>query len=160
MRERRDPRTFGQGPYDGRRGRRRGPPAYPRDRAAPLAAAFHPWTTLSDLVALVDFAVIHDLAPNIELVHWTIRLLLPEGSLLLGHPDMAPHLGDYDVAALGYRWSAADPAVDALQVELAALVGAQDAAGAPPVETFAAVAATIRQAAGLTAEAPQVPWAA
>lgn len=126
----------------------------------PSLLPFTPWTTLSDLVALVDFAVIHDLAPNIELVHWTIRLLLPEGSLLLGHPDMAPHLGDYDVAALGYRWSAADPAVDALQVELAALVEAQDAAGAPPVETFAAVAATIRQAAGLTAEAPQVPWAA
>ena len=73
---------------------------------------------------------------------------------------MALHLGDYDVAGLGYRWSAADPAVDALQVELVALVEAQDAAGAPPVETFAAVAATIRQAAGLTAEAPQVPWAA
>lgn len=126
----------------------------------PSLLPFTPWTTLGDLVALVDFAVIHDLAPNIELVHWTIRLLLPEGSLLLGHPDMAPHLGDYDVAALGYRWSAADPAVDALQVELAALVEAQDAAGAPPAETFAAVAATIRRAAGLTAEAPQVPWAA
>ena len=125
----------------------------------PSLLPFTPWTTLGDLVALVDFAVIHDLAPNIELVHWTIRLLLPEGSLLLEHPDMAPHLGDYDVAGLGYRWSAADPAVDALQVELAALVEAQDAAGAPPAETFAAVAATIRRAAGLTAEAPPVPWA-
>ena len=29
-----------------------------------------------------------------------------------------------------------------------------------PAETFAAVAATIRRAAGLTTEAPQVPWAA
>jgi len=126
----------------------------------PSLLPFTPWTTLADLVALVDFAVDHDLAPNIEPVHWTIRLLVPEGSLLLGHPDMAPHLGDYDVAALGYRWSAADPAVDALQAELAALVEAQDAAGAPPAETFAVVAATIRQAAGLTAQAPQVPWAA
>jgi len=126
----------------------------------PSLLPFTPWTTLGDLVALVDFAVAHDLAPNIDPVHWTIRLLLPEGSLLLGHPDMAPHLGEYDIAALGYRWRAVDPAVDALQVELAALVEAQDAVGAPPAETFAAVAAMIRLAAGLTAEAPQVPWAA
>ena len=35
-----------------------------------------------------------------------------------------------------------------------------DAVGAPPAETFAAVAATIRRAAGLTTEVPQVPWAA
>jgi hypothetical protein len=124
----------------------------------PSLLPFTPWTTLEDLVALVGFAERNDLAANIDPVHWTIRLLLPEGSLLLGHPDLAPHLGPYDVEALGYTWTAADPRVDALQAELAALVEDHDAAGTPPAATFAAVAATIRAAAGLAAASGPVPW--
>ena len=124
----------------------------------PSLLPFTPWTTLSDLVALVDFAEAHDLGPNIEPVHWTIRLLLPEGSLLLDHPDLAPHLGGYDAAALGYRWTAADPRVDALQAELAALVEAHEAAGADPAATFGAVATAIRTAAGLAAPSQVRPW--
>ena len=124
----------------------------------PSLLPFTPWTTLADLVALVDFAVAHDLGPNIEPVHWTIRLLLPEGSLLLDHPDMAPHLDGYDSAALGHRWRAADPAVDALQVALAGLVEDHGARGVPARETFDAVAATIRRAAGRPADPVVVPW--
>ena len=124
----------------------------------PSLLPFTPWTTLADLVALVDFAVAHDLAPNIEPVHWTIRLLLPEGSLLLDHPDMAPHLDGYDSAALGHRWRAADPAVDALQEALAALVEDHGARGVPARETFEAVAATIRRAAGRGADPGAVRW--
>ena len=124
----------------------------------PSLLPFTPWTTLTDLVALVDFAVVLDLAPNIDPVHWTIRLLLPEGSLLLDHPDMAPHLLGYDADALGHRWRAADPAVDALQVELAALVEAHAAGAVPAAETFGAVAATIRRAAGGAGEVPVVAW--
>ncbi|MEX2659594.1 MAG: CUAEP/CCAEP-tail radical SAM protein [Acidimicrobiales bacterium] len=114
----------------------------------PSLLPFTPWTTLDDMADLVDFAVAHDLGPNIEPVHWTIRLLLPEGSLLLDHPDLAPHLRGYDVAALGYRWDAVDPQVDALQASLAALVEADAAAGVAPAETFAAVVHEIRSAAG------------
>ncbi len=114
----------------------------------PSLLPFTPWTTVEDMADLVDFAIAHDLAPNIEPVHWTIRLLLPEGSLLLAHPELAPHLGDYDIAALGHRWRAADPAVDSLQAALAALVEAHEAAGTEPGETFSAVASAIYAAAG------------
>jgi len=114
----------------------------------PSLLPFTPWTTLEDMADLVDFAIAHDLAPNIEPVHWTIRLLLPEGSLLLGHPELAPHLGGYDVLALGHRWRAADPSVDSLQVELAALVEDHAAAGTEARETFSAVAGAICVAAG------------
>jgi radical SAM superfamily enzyme YgiQ (UPF0313 family) len=124
----------------------------------PSLLPFTPWTTLDDLVALVDFAVEHDLAPNVDPVHWTIRLLLPEGSLLLDHPDLAPHLGPYDPEGLGYTWTAADPRVDALQADLARLVEADDAAGAPPEATFAAVAGAVRRAAGAPARDRPAAW--
>lgn len=111
----------------------------------PSLLPFTPWTTLDDMADLVSFAVVHDLAPNIEPVHWTIRLLLPEGSLLLDHPDLLPHLWGYDVAALGHRWEAADPALDTLQAELVDLVGAADG---DPAATFAAISRAVATASG------------
>ena len=54
---------------------------------------FTPWTTIDDLVDLVDFVVAHDLVPNVDPVQYTVRLLVPEGSLLLGRTAMTPHLG-------------------------------------------------------------------
>ena len=125
----------------------------------PSLLPFTPWTTLSDLVDLVAFAEAHDLAANIEPVHWTIRLLLPEGSLLLDDPALAPHLGPYDVGSLGYRWTAADPAVDVLQAELAVLVETAEAEGRDPAATFAAVAGAIRTAAGVEPTSAPAPWA-
>ncbi|MGE0795590.1 MAG: radical SAM protein, partial [Acidimicrobiia bacterium] len=74
----------------------------------PSLLPFTPWTTVEGLAALVDFVSTHDLAANVEPVHWTIRLLLPAGSLLLDRPELAPHLGGYDPVALGHRWTAAD----------------------------------------------------
>ena len=62
---------------------------------------FTPWTTLDDLVDLIDFVVAHDLVANVDPVQYTVRLLLPEGSLLLGHAAMTPHLGHYRRGALG-----------------------------------------------------------
>ncbi len=45
---------------------------------------FTPWTTVDDLVELVDFVVAHDLVANVDPVQYSVRLLVPEGSLLLG----------------------------------------------------------------------------
>lgn len=83
---------------------------------------FTPWTTIDDLINLVDFVITHDLVANVDPVQYTIRLLLPEGSLLLDHPAMTPHLGPHDPARLSWTWSHPDPSIDALQKELAALV--------------------------------------
>ena len=98
---------------------------------------FTPWTTLDDVAALFDFVATHDLVGNVDPVQYAIRLLLPEGSLLLDHPDLAPLLGGYDADALSYRWRAADPAVDALQEELAETVerGTDDAHDIPMLFT-------------------------
>lgn len=102
----------------------------------PSFMPFTPWTTVDDVVELLDFVAAHDLIGNVDPVQYTIRLLLPEGSLLLDHPDMRPYLGSYDAERLSWSWSAADPEVDELQARLAALVEGATAAGEPPVRTY------------------------
>jgi len=107
---------------------------------------FTPWTTLEDLVELMDFVVEEDLIANVDPVQYAIRLLLPEGSLLLEHPDLQPHLGPYDAEGLGYTWTAADPRVDRLQARLSALVA--EAGDAPTATTFSRVRRAVLEAAG------------
>jgi hypothetical protein len=70
-------------------------------------------------------------------VQYTIRLLLPDGSLLLDHPDLAPHLGDYEPELLGWRWASADPAADALHARFAAVVEDETARGTEAAGIYA-----------------------
>ena len=58
---------------------------------------FTPWATLDDVRAILEFVAEHDLVGNVDPVQYTIRLLVPEGSLLLGHID---DLGPWDAARL------------------------------------------------------------
>ncbi len=85
---------------------------------------FTPWTRPSELVAMLDFVVAHDLVGNVDAVQYTIRLLLPEGSLLLSAPEVERRLGHYDAARLSWVWTAEEAGMDELQEELAALVEA------------------------------------
>jgi radical SAM superfamily enzyme YgiQ (UPF0313 family) len=100
---------------------------------------FTPWTTLDQVQALLEFVATHGLVGNVDPVHYTIRLLLPRGSLLLEHPDLRPALGGYDDARGSYRWAALDPTMDELQLRLAALVEARVGAGDPIPVVFDAV---------------------
>jgi hypothetical protein len=106
---------------------------------------FTPWTTLGQIQGLLEFVADHDLVPNVDPVQYTIRLLLPPGSLLLDHPEIRPHLGGYDRDRGCYEWRSADPAMDELQAKLASLVEADVAAGVEPSVTYTA----IRDACGL-----------
>ena len=60
---------------------------------------FTPWTTPRDVLDIVDFVAAHDLVANVDPVQYTIRLLVPEGSLLLERQDLREHLGPYDPSA-------------------------------------------------------------
>jgi hypothetical protein len=130
----------------------------------PSFMPFTPWTTVDDVVELLDFVAAHDLVGNVDPVQYTIRLLLPEGSLLLDHPDMRPHLGSYDAERLSWSWAAADPFVDELQARLAALVEGATAAGEAPDRTYErireAVGAEPQIAAGSVEGRPRLtePW--
>ena len=113
----------------------------------PSFLPFTPWTTPDDIVALLDFVHEHDLVGSTDPVQYSIRLLLPRGSLLLDHPDLAPHLGPWDDERLTYTWRSADPAADALQREIATIVEAGAESGEPATVTYASV----RAAAGAPA---------
>ena len=83
---------------------------------------FTPWTTARSVAEMFEFVVAHDLVPNVDPVQYSIRLLIPEGSLLRDHPDLRPHLGTYDPVALGWTWTPAHAETDALQRAVAATV--------------------------------------
>lgn len=85
---------------------------------------FTPWTTGQDLQSILRFLDDYGLISSVDPVQLSIRLLVPEGSLLLRHPEMDVHLDGYDPELLSYRWLSADPAMDALQTDLALLAEA------------------------------------
>jgi hypothetical protein len=103
---------------------------------------FMPWTAVEDVMDILDFVLDHDLVGNVDPVQYSIRLLIPQGSLMLDVPEIAPYLGDYDAEALSYAWTAADPRTVALQQRIAAIVEAD-----PSVGVFAEVYEVVRAAA-------------
>src|SRR4051812_22161727 len=103
----------------------------------PSFLPFTPWTTERDILDILDFVVEHDLIGNVDPVQYSIRLLLPEGSLLLDHVDAGP----YDPEALTYTWQSP---LDELQRRIGEIVEA-GAAGEEPIPT---TFYRVRQAAG------------
>jgi radical SAM superfamily enzyme YgiQ (UPF0313 family) len=104
---------------------------------------FTPWTTRGQVRGIVDFVADHHLVGNVDPVQYTIRLLLPPGSLLLDHPDLVPLVGPYDPHRLSFPWRSADPAMDDLQRRLATLVEVGVAAGDSIPATYARVRAAL-----------------
>jgi hypothetical protein len=54
---------------------------------------FTPWTQAAEVDAMLDFVISHDLVRNVDAVQYTIRLLVPEGSLLLSVPEVKGRAG-------------------------------------------------------------------
>jgi radical SAM superfamily enzyme YgiQ (UPF0313 family) len=126
----------------------------------PSLLPFTPWSTLSDYLELLDLVRDEDLVENVDPVQLSIRLLLPEGSLLLDHPQMGRHLTGFDPRSFSHRWRHPDRAMDRLQADVAALVAADADAGVAPTETHArirrlAAAAAARAGIGWDPAAPQ-----
>ncbi|MGO9900379.1 MAG: CUAEP/CCAEP-tail radical SAM (seleno)protein [Solirubrobacteraceae bacterium] len=114
----------------------------------PSFMPFTPWTTPRDVLDIVEFVAAHDMVANVDPVQYTIRLLVPEGSLLLERADLREHLGHYDADRLSYPWRSVDPSADYLQGVLSALVQQSVAAEQPIGAVFARVRAEVREAAG------------
>jgi len=85
---------------------------------APTFIPFTPWTTLDSyrdfLRQLADLDLIEQVAP----IQLAIRLLIPEGSLLLDLAKIRERIGPYNAHALCYPWRNPDPAVDRLAAAL------------------------------------------
>jgi radical SAM superfamily enzyme YgiQ (UPF0313 family) len=114
----------------------------------PSFLPFTPWTTLDDVADLVDFVAALDLVGNVDPVQYTVRLLVPEGSLLEPVLRHSGRLGPYDAERLTWSWKSPDPAVDELQTRLAALVEGAQTAGEPIGRIYGRVRAAVHAAAG------------
>jgi radical SAM superfamily enzyme YgiQ (UPF0313 family) len=79
---------------------------------------FTPLTDPGDPGEIFDFLIDLDLLATVDPVQLSIRLLIPDGSLILAS-EMAPYIQEYDADALTYRWRARSPLVDDLQRGLA-----------------------------------------
>ena len=113
-------------------------------RAAGLAprptwVPFTPWTTLDDYRDFLDFIEREELLDAVDPVQYSIRLLVPPGSLLLEHGALAPCLGPLVEGAFHYRWTHPDPRMDRLAERVAALVAGAADRREDPVTTFGAV---------------------
>jgi radical SAM superfamily enzyme YgiQ (UPF0313 family) len=86
----------------------------------PTWLPFAPWTRLDDVRALFEGVAQLGLADAVPAIQYAIRLLLPDGSPLLEHPDVAPSVDGWNADELVWRWAHPDPRVDALQRRLLA----------------------------------------
>jgi radical SAM superfamily enzyme YgiQ (UPF0313 family) len=81
---------------------------------SPTFLPFTPWTTLSGYREFLRDLVALGLAGQVAPVQLAIRLLIPEGSLLLELPEVRAMVEPFDTTGLCYPWKNADPAVDEL----------------------------------------------
>jgi radical SAM superfamily enzyme YgiQ (UPF0313 family) len=125
----------------------------------PTWVAFTPWTTAADYLELLAFVEEHGLVGAVQAVQFGLRLLLPPGSPLVPEIASEGQLGPFDDNGLTFTWTNADPRMDTLQREVAAIVEAAahhgDHVSEPPELTFAKV----RQAAFCALEGRAAPLA-
>jgi radical SAM superfamily enzyme YgiQ (UPF0313 family) len=102
----------------------------------PSLVAFTPWTTLDDWIDVLDTVEREDLIDAIDPVQYTIRLLVPPGSLLLERDAIRPYLAGFDPAAFGHRWVHPDPRMDTLHAEVTAIAAEATRTGEDVSVTF------------------------
>jgi radical SAM superfamily enzyme YgiQ (UPF0313 family) len=103
---------------------------------APTFVAFTPWTTLEGYIALLKRLLELDLVESVPPIQLAIRLLIPQGSLLLELPDLQAHIGAFDPKLLGFPWKNPDLRVDRLQLAVQELVAQSEAQGSSRREIF------------------------
>jgi hypothetical protein len=114
----------------------------------PTFVAFHPWLSLEDYCELLETIDTLDLVDHVAPIQLSIRLLIPEGSRLLELPEVRQLVGAFDEKTLAYRWAHADSRVDALQQEVAALVGSRPSGGGDRNELFDQISTVACKRAG------------
>jgi len=109
----------------------------------PTWVAFTPWTTLDDYRELLDFVETNGLVDAVDPVQFSIRLLVPPGSLLLESAALRPFLGELVEDQFYHRWTHPDSRMEALHAAVSSLV-ADRSAGVMPRPASAPVARRTR----------------
>ena len=116
----------------------------------PSLLPFTPWSTLDDYVELLDFVRTHDLIQNIDSVQFSLRLLIPPGSALLGHHANADWIGDLDSANFTYRWIHPDWQMEQLWSQINRVVRQSQNEDIDPSKTFSVIEELAYTMAGKT----------
>ena len=111
---------------------------------SPSLLPFTPWSTREDYIALLDFVAENDLLHEVDPVQFSIRLLVPPGSLLEKHPAMLPFWRELQPDPISRRWDHPDPGMDRLHIEATRIV----AEGARLQDDPEAIFGQLRAAAG------------
>jgi radical SAM superfamily enzyme YgiQ (UPF0313 family) len=122
---------------------------------SPTFVPFTPWTTMPGYLDLLATVARLGLVESVAPIQYAIRLLLPEGSLLLEVPEVSTRVAGFDPGALMYRWVHADPVVDTVQHEVQALVGRR--LGAERTAVFDEIWRLAADTAGIEAAPPGPP---
>jgi radical SAM superfamily enzyme YgiQ (UPF0313 family) len=107
----------------------------------PSLVAFTPWTSLEDYLDMFSLVNAHDLIEAIDPVQYSVRLLVPPGSALLGESNgetspIQPFLGPLDQAGFQYPWRHPDPRMDLLHQQVTEVVQQAAQTGEDPALTF------------------------
>ena len=100
---------------------------------SPTFIPFHPWTTLDGYRAFLRELVELGLAEQVAPVQLAIRLLIPEGSLLLDLPEIRALVEPFDARALCYPWRSE---LDGLASAVQAYISGEDKRNATRREIF------------------------
>lgn len=114
----------------------------------PTWVAFTPWTSLEDYRELLDFIEAEGIIDHVDPVQYSLRLLVPPGSLLLQSPALRPYLGALEQEIFSYRWTHPDPRMDRLQEAVAAAVAGAAERGEDGGLTFDRVRGLTDEVAG------------
>jgi hypothetical protein len=88
----------------------------------PSFVAFTPWTAIDDYIEMLEFVEEHELIAHVDAVQYSIRLLIPPGSILLARSQTKAWLGRLNQEAFSYEWKHPDSRMDELHGEVSAIV--------------------------------------
>jgi len=88
----------------------------------PTFVPFTPWATREDYLDILEFIENQSLIDHVDPVQYSIRLLVPPGSLLLSQPDSQQWRGRLIQEAFTYEWFHPDPQMDELHRQVSALI--------------------------------------
>jgi len=114
----------------------------------PTFVPFTPWTTLDDYIDILEFIESEGLIDHVDPVQYSIRLLVPPGSLLVSQPDASEWLGPLNEESFSYEWKHSDGRVDELQQQISAEVERAAARDEDTAETFNRIRALAYAARG------------
>jgi radical SAM superfamily enzyme YgiQ (UPF0313 family) len=102
----------------------------------PSFVAFTPWTSIDDYIELIEFVEANGLIDHVDPVQYSIRLLVPPGSILLEREETQAWIGSLNQKAFSYEWSHKDARMDKLYRDVAALVEQAARRNEDSAETF------------------------